>query len=101
MSRRKTVGIKELKNKLSAYVQDVRRGARVLVSDRGKIVAEIHEPGVPYETELDANPVLAAWARKGIVKLPTRPKRLLGKSPVHLPEGSARRLLDAERRERR
>ena len=30
----KTVGIKDLKNNLSAYLRDVKRGTRILVSDR-------------------------------------------------------------------
>ncbi len=44
MKRLKTVGIKELKNNLSAYLREVRNGATVLVSDRNTIVAELHEP---------------------------------------------------------
>ena len=40
----KTVGIKELKNNLSAYLREVRRGVRVFVSDRNRIVAKLHEP---------------------------------------------------------
>jgi len=41
--RVKTVGIRELKNRLSEYVREVRAGERVLVSDRGMIVAELRE----------------------------------------------------------
>ena len=33
------MGVKDLKNNLSAYLRDVREGARVLVSDRGEAVA--------------------------------------------------------------
>jgi len=100
MPGRKTVGIKELKNNLSAYLREVRRGTRVLVSDRGEIVAEIREPGAVYATEEDSNPVLAAWARAGIVKLPTSKKTPMEKSPVRLPKGTAERILDEDRRDR-
>src|SRR5258706_8670654 len=44
----KTVGIKDLKNNLSAHLRDVRRGARILVSDRSTVVAELREPTSGY-----------------------------------------------------
>jgi hypothetical protein len=100
MTGRKTVGIKELKNNLSAYLREVRRGTRVLVSDRGEIIAELHEPGVVYATEEDPNPVLAAWVRAGIVTLPKRAKTPAPKSPVRLPDGTAARIVNDNRRDR-
>jgi hypothetical protein len=45
----------------------------VYVSDREKVVAELHEPGTVYATDEDPNPVLAAWLSAGIVTLPKRP----------------------------
>jgi hypothetical protein len=100
MASRKTVGIKELKNNLSAYLRDVRQGARVYVSDRETIVAELHEPGAVYAMDEDPNPVVAAWARAGIVTLPNRPITPVSKSPARLPKGTAARLLDEDRRDR-
>jgi hypothetical protein len=100
MAGRKTVGIKELKNNLSAYLREVRRGTRVLVSDRGEIVAEIREPGAVYATEEDPNPVLVAWVRAGIVTLPTSKKTPMEKSPVRLPDGTAVRIVNENRRDR-
>ena len=41
----KTVGLRELKNRLSEYVREVRSGEGVLVTDRGEIVAELVPPG--------------------------------------------------------
>lgn len=40
-----TVGVRELKNKLSEYLRRVRLGERVLVTDRGEVVAEFTPPG--------------------------------------------------------
>ena len=100
MVGKKTVGIKELKNNLSAYLREVRQGARVLVSDRGEVVAELREPGAVYATDEDPNPVLAAWVRAGIVTLPTSKKTPMEKSPVTLPDGTAARLLGDDRRDR-
>jgi prevent-host-death family protein len=41
----KSVGVRELKNRLSEYLRDVRAGERVLVTDRGEVVAELAPPG--------------------------------------------------------
>ncbi|MEO6487692.1 MAG: type II toxin-antitoxin system prevent-host-death family antitoxin [Thermoanaerobaculia bacterium] len=41
----KTVGLRELKNRLSEYVREVRSGEGVLVTDRGEVVAELIPPG--------------------------------------------------------
>ena len=41
----RTVGVRELKNRLSEYIRRVRTGESVLVTDRGEVVAEITPPG--------------------------------------------------------
>lgn len=41
----KTAGIKQLRDKLSDYLKEVRRGETVLVTDRGEVVAELRPPG--------------------------------------------------------
>jgi len=40
----KKVGLRELKNRLSAYIREVRSGKTVLVTDRGAVVAELIPP---------------------------------------------------------
>ncbi|MCC7410555.1 MAG: type II toxin-antitoxin system prevent-host-death family antitoxin, partial [Gammaproteobacteria bacterium] len=40
-----TVGVRELKNRLSEYLRRVRLGERLLVTDRGEVVAEFVPPG--------------------------------------------------------
>ena len=37
----KTAGIRELKNRLSEYIREVRAGECVLVTDRGEVIAEL------------------------------------------------------------
>ena len=95
----RTVGIRELKNNLSAWLREVRRGVRVLVSDRDAVVAELHEPTATYATGEFSDPVLAGWIREGTLVPPARPKRPLPESPVRLPEGSAMALLEQDRGE--
>ncbi len=58
-----SVGIKELKGKLSAYVDRVRQGEEIVVTDRGKEIAMV----VPISRERNAVRHLvqarrAAWA---------------------------------------
>jgi antitoxin (DNA-binding transcriptional repressor) of toxin-antitoxin stability system len=42
----KAVAVKELKNRLSSYLRDVTNGEVVLVTDRGRVVAELRRPSV-------------------------------------------------------
>jgi prevent-host-death family protein len=51
----KSVGLRELKNRLSEYIREVRSGEGMLVTDRGEVVAELlpsgkvsDENGVPF-----------------------------------------------------
>jgi hypothetical protein len=92
----KTAGIKELKNKLSSYIREVRSGAIVLVSDHGEIVAEIREPSVETMSR-NRMTELEELAGKGLLILPAGGKEPLPHPPVSLPRGTAQALLDAER----
>lgn len=65
-----TVGIRELKNHLSAYVRKVEAGDVVIVTDRGRIVAELRPPGEP--TYPGIHPGLLELARRDGLRLPTR-----------------------------
>jgi hypothetical protein len=101
MANIKTVGIKDLKNNLSAHLQDVRRGAKILVSDRNSVVAELHEPTTAYSVPEAIDPVLAEWIRDGIVIPAPGKKTPLPVSPIKLADGAARRLLDQSREDTR
>ncbi|HEX3652654.1 MAG TPA: type II toxin-antitoxin system prevent-host-death family antitoxin [Rhizomicrobium sp.] len=61
----KTVGLRELKNNLSAYVRAARKGETVFITDRGEAVAQLIPPARPQERE---HP-LAEMARRGEVRL--------------------------------
>jgi len=64
----KTVGLRELKNNLSAYVRKARKGETVVITDRGEAVAKLVSPGAPNEED---HP-LAEMARRGEVRLGKR-----------------------------
>jgi prevent-host-death family protein len=62
------VGIRELKNGLSGYIDRVRNGEEVIVTDRGRPVARL--------SSLDAaHDHLAELVAAGIVRAPTSSKR--------------------------
>lgn len=97
----KEVGIRELKNRLSEYIRQVREGEVIMVTDRGEVVAELRAPEAASELE-KRYPVLAEMARKGLVRLPRKPNGpgaypLL---PSVTPPGTAAKLLDEIRGDR-
>lgn len=67
---RPTVGVRELKNNLSRYLEGVRQGGEVLVTDRGRPVARL----VPVDGPTDR---LAALVAAGLVSPPRSPRRPL------------------------
>ena len=64
-----TVGIRELKNNLSKYVRQAEGGDVVVVTDRGRIVAELRPPA---ERRTDIHPGLLEMERKGQIRLATK-----------------------------
>ena len=94
----KTVGVRELKNRLSEYIRQVRSGENVLVTDRGEVVAELAPPG-HGSTDAAIPPGLLALAKRGLVTLGAASERDLYPA---LPRARRRRsigaaLLDEER----
>jgi antitoxin (DNA-binding transcriptional repressor) of toxin-antitoxin stability system len=74
----KSVGIKALKNNLSRYLDLVRQGEVVLVTDRDEVIAELRMPTQPLVTR--ASPWMAfleEQARRGSLRLARRKQSLL------------------------
>jgi prevent-host-death family protein len=93
----KSVGIRELKNRLSAYVREVRSGETVLVTDREEVVAELVPPGHGSHRP-DVPSILLALSRSGQLTLgaPNQAELYPKLSPL-LPEGRMQQLLEEER----
>ena len=75
-----TVGVRELKNHLSQHLRRVRRGHRIVVTERGKAIATI-EP-------VDA-PAVPEWAKQMIREGKARwsvGKPLGARTPRHAPD---------------
>lgn len=98
MKRTKTVGIKDLKNNLSAHLREVRTGITVLVSDRNNIVAEIQDPHSRVDAAVGPNSLPLPWVREGTVSLPKAEKLPLQPSPVSLSSEVADRILEEDRK---
>jgi prevent-host-death family protein len=96
----KTVGLRELKNRLSEYVRQVRQGHGIVVTDRGQVVAELLPPR-PAVAAPKGTRALAALARRGVLSVgaPNDP-RLYPSLPKRLPRGRLERLLDEARGDR-
>ncbi len=95
----KTVGVREMKNRLSAYLRMVERGERVAVTHRGRVVAELGPP--TRTTEEDAYAELRRRARNGTVRLGAPNRADLYPRPARLlPSRIVQDLLDEVRGDR-
>jgi antitoxin (DNA-binding transcriptional repressor) of toxin-antitoxin stability system len=65
----KTTNIRALKDRLSAFLRDVQRGDVILVTDRGRLVAEIRPPTVEAPALGASERKLRRLATEGVVKL--------------------------------
>ena len=94
----KAVAIKELKNRLSHYLRDVSSGEIVLVTDRGKVVAELRKPTAGARGDAFAE-ALEPLAAEGLLHLGLpQDRRAYRKTRARL-RGSSQELVDAERAE--
>jgi antitoxin (DNA-binding transcriptional repressor) of toxin-antitoxin stability system len=98
MAMLRTVGVRDLKNGLSAWLREVKTGTRVLVTEHGTVIAELRSPPAA-DLEPAPSSGLEEWVRAGRLVAPRRPREPMPDSPVGVPAGTARQLLDAEREE--
>ncbi len=97
----KAVGIRELKARLSQYLRDVQGGEVVLVTDRGRVVAEMRRPG-------GDTPSVESATDRALRRLAEGGGLLIGEphdpgaytvSPVTVAESTVAEILAAERQE--
>lgn len=97
-----SVGIRELKNHLSRYLRRVQAGERVLVTDRGRAVAELRAPELDDHAD---DPHMAKYnrlIREGVIRPGAGGDPFAHwppKGTFNLPPGTAQRLLDESREE--
>ena len=91
------VGIKELKDRLTYFIRRTKEGERVIVTDRGSPVAVLHSLD-QAETHAAPEEHLAALAKRGLVRLPTRSTPLAPFTPVPAKGKPASRIIIEDRR---
>jgi prevent-host-death family protein len=98
----KSVGVKQLKSKLSEYLRLVRSGETVLVTDRDEVVAELR-PARRQPAGVDSlEELLDSLAERGEITRASQPKqRWTWKTHgLGLSRGSAQAILDEIRGDR-
>ena len=97
----KTTGIRELKTHLSSYLREVERGEIVLVTDRGRVVAELRPPGAGERAASPGELRRRRLVDRALLRPAAAPGSMdFGDAPaVRLRSGTAAELLDAERAE--
>lgn len=80
------VGIRELKNRLTHYLDSVKKGDRVVVTDRGRPVAILHSLD-KGEAHAAPEELLATLAAQGLLRLPSRKGAVRRRAPLPLREG--------------
>lgn len=92
-----SAGIRDLKNNLSRYLRRVRAGERVVVTDRGEVVAELVPAGAPDPRHRSRYAELVAT---GAIRPALERGDPAGDLPrLRLPRGSGAALIDADRGE--
>jgi antitoxin (DNA-binding transcriptional repressor) of toxin-antitoxin stability system len=95
----KTIGIRDLKSRLSQILREVAAGDLYLVTDRGRVVAELRRPdAAPWIVPAEER-ALARLAADGHLRIAERPAFRYQRSPVRAPKGTAQRLIDEDRGE--
>jgi prevent-host-death family protein len=85
--RDNVVGARELKTRLGKYLRRVQRGQRLVVTDRGRPVAELR----PITAEAGVDAVLAELEAQGVAVRPSR----TGLAPFRPIEARGTRLSEA------
>lgn len=96
----RTIGIRELKARLSQVLREVQQGDPVLVTDRGRVVAELRLPDATAWAGTSPSTALARLAAAGHLRLAEPTPDPYPVSPIRSPAGLSRELLAQERGER-
>ena len=83
MAGMKVAGVREIKNRLSHYLRLVAEGEVVLVSDRGRVVAQLAPPPVLHPNAgSDERGALERLARTGVLRLGSPGALPSGRLPI-------------------
>jgi antitoxin (DNA-binding transcriptional repressor) of toxin-antitoxin stability system len=94
-------GIRELKTHLSRYLRQVAGGETILVTDRGRVIAEVRPPGAADREGGAGDARYRLLVAAGAVRPASNPKERpwAGWAGLGLPGGTADAWLEADRGE--
>lgn len=78
----KTVGSRELKNRLGRYLGLVRRGETIIVTDRGKTVAHLIPPTPDEKADNGLDTLLRRLEAEGHLRMAKNPSKNRGFHPI-------------------
>lgn len=78
----RAAGVREVKNQLSKYLRLVAEGETVLVTDRGRVVAQLAPPPAATPPALSEDEALSRLSAAGRIRLPRRRVPSPGAGPV-------------------
>jgi antitoxin (DNA-binding transcriptional repressor) of toxin-antitoxin stability system len=93
----KTIGIRSLKAQLSQTLRAVAAGEVFLVTDRGRVVAELRLPGSAFADATPTQRAMARLAASGHLRVAERAGGAYRASPLHSTKGTAKKLIDDDR----
>ena len=98
----RVVNVRELKDKLSAHLRAVGRGEVFLVTDRGRVVAELRKPSIGADAARELTPGRTRLIDAGILRpgLPHEPAVYDAEPVVSLSAEAIDAALDATRGDR-
>ena len=74
------VGVRDLKAKLSEYLDKARLGDEVIVTDHGKPIARLIKESIKQKSTIDKMYLLA---EKGLIQLPSKGKKIKTTTPLN------------------
>lgn len=96
----RAIGVRELKAHLSQVLKDVQSGEDVLVTDRGRVIAELRRPGAIALASTPIDRALARMAAEGAMRIGEPHANPYPESPLASATGTASRILDDLREDR-
>jgi prevent-host-death family protein len=90
-----SAGVKELKNNLSRYLSQVKKGEDILVTERGKAIARIIKED---SKDIYLREMLSPLIVKGMIKLPSQKIDRAISTPVKLPGKPVSEMVIEDRR---
>lgn len=93
----RSTGIRNLKDNLSRFIARAAAGERVIITDRGRPVAELVPPAKQFASGFRYEELVAS----GVIRPALRPGERFDDWPtLNLPKGTAARLINEDRAER-